>query len=405
MRVIFLSASGELGGAERSLLDVVDSLRKARPEWQLHLVVPAEGTLLRHATEAGVHVALLPYGDTLSALGESGDDDTRGARAPARRLAAALLPAARYARRLRAHLRAVRPDLVHSNGLKMHLLAAWTAPPGAPVVWHVHDYIGSRPLTSRLLRASVGRCAAIVTNSASVAEDARRVLGARAPIVAIPNAIDLDRFSPEGPRLDLDGLAGLPPAPPSTIRVGLVATYGRWKGHTTFLDALARLPGDVSARGYIVGGSLYRTSGSQLTRKELEHHAASVGVADRVGFTGFVEQPDQALRALDIVVHASTAPEPFGLVIAEAMACGRAVIASDAGGPREIVTPGVDGLLREPGNPESLADGIARLARDPGARARLGRAGRETAERQFDRARLAAALVPVYERARASMSP
>jgi len=146
----------------------------------------------------------------------------------------------------------------------------------------------------------------------------------------------------------------------------------------------------------VIGGALYHTAGSQLTLDELRRYADVRGLSDRVGFTGFVDSPDEAMRALDIVVHASTAPEPFGLVIAEAMACGRAVIASDAGGAREIFTAGVDALAHAPGDAEALAACITELVGDPDRRERLGRAGRLTAERRFNRRRLAAELVPVY---------
>ncbi|HEU4885102.1 MAG TPA: glycosyltransferase, partial [Longimicrobium sp.] len=86
----------------------------------------------------------------------------------------------------------------------------------------------------------------------------------------------------------------------------------------------------------------------------------------------------------------------FGLVIAEAMASGRAVVASAAGGAGEIVTPGHDALAVAPGDVEGLAEAIRQLALDPVLRDRLGRAGRETAVRRFDRARLAAEVAPLY---------
>ena len=121
------------------------------------------------------------------------------------------------------------------------------------------------------------------------------------------------------------------------------------------------------------------------------------GLAGRVGFTGFVDNVDEAIRALDIVVHASTAPEPFGLVIAEAMACARAVIASDAGGAREVFTRGVDALGHPPGDSEALAGCIAQLARNDMLRAQLGAAARQTAERRFNRRRLASDLAPIYQ--------
>jgi glycosyltransferase involved in cell wall biosynthesis len=115
-----------------------------------------------------------------------------------------------------------------------------------------------------------------------------------------------------------------------------------------------------------------------------------------VGFTGFVEEPAAAMRALDVVVHASTEPEPFGLVIVEALACGRALVASQAGGAAELFTPGETALGHPPGDAERLAAAIAALAADPELRARLGSAGRREMVRSFDRARLAVELVPIY---------
>ena len=397
MRVMYLSGSAELGGAERVLLDVLASIRCARPSWALHLLSAADGPLVARASALGVTTEVEPFGGALSRLGECGAE---GHAALAAMLALAALPAARYLVRLRRAIAAFGPDVVHTNSLKMHVLAAWARPSDAALVWHLHDYLGSRRLTRRLLGRSAGRAAAIVANSASVAEDARAALGFRVPVMTVHNAIDLERFSGSGDRIDLDALAGLPPpAAGDVVRVGLVGTFGRWKGHTTFLDALARLPRDLSVRAYIIGDALYRTAGSQYSLDDLRRYAAARGLGDRVGFTGFVARPEEAFRALDIVVHASTSPEPFGLVIAEAMACGRAVIASDAGGAREIFTPGVDALIHTPGSAEGLADRIAELARDPQARLRMGRAGRQTAERRFDRARLAADLVPVYQKA------
>jgi glycosyltransferase involved in cell wall biosynthesis len=146
----------------------------------------------------------------------------------------------------------------------------------------------------------------------------------------------------------------------------------------------------------VIGGSLYQTEGSQYSLAELRQLVSEFDLTDRVGFTGFIRQPETALRALDIVVHASTSPEPFGLVIAEAMACGRAVVVSDAGGAAELVTPGTDALTHTPGDDRELAERIAALAADPQLRDRLGRAARATAERDFDQARLARDLVPLY---------
>jgi glycosyltransferase involved in cell wall biosynthesis len=402
MRVMYLSAAAELGGAERSLLDVLASLARAQPSWSLRLVTAAGGPLVAEASRLGVTTAVIPFGRSLARLGEFGaGSGGHGYFGLALMMAAAAPQAAACLLGLRREIASFQPDVVHTNNLKMHLLGAWARPPRAAVVWHLHDYVAARPLTRRLLRASSARIAAVVANSDSVAEDARASLGSRVPVITVHNAVDLERFSGSGPKVDLDALARLPSTPADVVRVGLVGTFGRWKGHTTFLDAIARLPPDLPVRAYVVGGAMYQTAGSQHSLDDLKRYAADRGLGNRVGFTGFVAHPEEAMRALDIVVHASTAPEPFGLVIAEAMACGRAVIASDAGGAREVFTPGVDALVHAPGDAGALAARIMELARDPQARLRIGRAGRQTAERRFDRTRLAADLVPVYLKAAA----
>ncbi len=115
----------------------------------------------------------------------------------------------------------------------MHLLGAWTRPRGTALFWHIHDYVGPRRLMRRLLWPFRRACSVAIANSKSVAEDLARVLpGVR--IVPIYNAIDLQRFSPAGDRMDLDAKAGLAPAPPGTVRVGFIGTYAHWKGHKVF---------------------------------------------------------------------------------------------------------------------------------------------------------------------------
>jgi glycosyltransferase involved in cell wall biosynthesis len=281
--------------------------------------------------------------------------------------------------------------------MKAHVLGTWASPRGVPVVWHLHDYAGSRPVMARLLRWTARRGVRVVAVSESVAADAARVLGPGVPVEPLYNAVDLARFAPgpgDGPWLDAQ--AGLPAAPEGTVRVGLVATYARWKGHDVFLDAAARVAPDVPARFYVVGGPIYRSVGSQFTPEELRARAGALGLGDRLGFVGHQGAPEAVFRALDVVVHASTRPEPFGRVIVEAMACGRAVVAARGGGAAELFEDGLTAVGCPPGDPGALASAMTRLATDPGLRRGLAEAGRRAAAERFDRARLADQWVRVY---------
>jgi glycosyltransferase involved in cell wall biosynthesis len=125
---------------------------------------------------------------------------------------------------------------------------------------------------------------------------------------------------------------------------------------------------------------------------ELKALARSLGIEAVVEFAGHQEDVPQWMGAMDVVVHASTSPEPLGMVILEAMAMGKPVIASDAGGPREVIRHGDNGLLTPPGDARALAEAVLEVLRDENLRKHLGERGRETA-RQFDVRGFPSALV------------
>jgi glycosyltransferase involved in cell wall biosynthesis len=400
VKIAYLNPGGTIGGAEMVLLDVLAALRAARPGARPVVLLGDDGPLRAEVEATGAACDVVPMPGGVARLGDAGATGATGRLALLARGASAASAALAYRARLAARLRDERPDLVHTNGMKMHLLGAWASPRGVPVVWHLHDYPGSRPAMARLLRLSARRGVEAVAVSDSVADDARATLRGRVPVRAIHNGVDVDRFHPgpgDGPALDR--ASGLPESPPGTLRVGLVATFATWKGHGVFLDAVARLPADSPARFYIVGGPIYRSAGSQVSLDGLKAHAARLGLGDRVGFAGHQADPAAALRSLDVVVHASTRPEPFGRVIVEGMASGRAVIAMNEGGAAELFVDGEDALGCPPRDPAALALAMGRLVGDAGLRGRLGRAGREAAVARFDRRRLADPWASVYDRA------
>lgn len=402
MRVVLVNPVGALGGAERVLVDLVRVARARAPDIRFHLLSFTPGPLLDAVRALGAEAEVVEMPDALAALGDS---QARRSTAwklahTAARMAVQGVSAARYARRLRERIEALRPDLVHSNGLKAHFM---TAPirEDVPVVWHLHDFLGERPLARHALRMVARSVSAAIAISRSVADDATACLPG-VPVEVIPNGVDLQRFSPgPGDGAWLDALAGQPAAPAGTVRVGLVATYARWKGQDVFLDSvprtLPRLRGEP-VRFYVIGGPVYRTAGSQFSEEELRARAAALGVSSHVAFVPFQEDTPRVYRSLDVVVHASTRPEPFGLTIAEAMACGRAVVTSRTGGAVELYVNEVEAVGLSPVSADGLAAVVAELVRDPERRAALGRAAREAAVARHSSERCGEAVIALYRR-------
>lgn len=387
-----------MGGAERVLGDLLAMVRQARPEWTIGLVSGNDGALADSARRLGVRTTILPFPRDFAQLGDAGLATPATWARFALHAAGGSVSTLRYVQRLRQVVADFEPQVIHSNGIKMHLLGALTRTPNAALLWHFHDYPGARPVTSRLVRTLKHRCSAVVAVSESVAADIRAELGPSTNVQAIWNSVDLRRFAPDGPRLDLDRLAGLPAPLPGTPRVGLVATFARWKGHLLFLDMLSALARTLRFRAYIVGGPLYETAASQVSMEELRAAIERRGLSAHVGLTGFVSDPSAALRSLDVVVHASTLPEPFGLVIAEAMAVARPVVISDAGGVAELVEPDRTGLTYSGGSVDDMMRQVRRLLDDPSLGRRIGAAAHTAAFEQFHPDRVVRQMLDLYAR-------
>jgi len=178
---------------------------------------------------------------------------------------------------------------------------------------------------------------------------------------------------------------------------GIVGLLLAWKGQDVFLKAARRvLDRFPDARAFIVGGP---PAGSESYEAELKALARELGIADRVIFTGFRVDVPEILRLLDVVVHASTSPEPFGRVIVEAMAMRRPVVASCAGGPLEIIEDSRNGFLVPPGDDAGLASRVIALLEDPELAAQMSETAYEDVVSRFSAERHARKVQQIYETA------
>ncbi len=160
----------------------------------------------------------------------------------------------------------------------------------------------------------------------------------------------------------------------------LVGAFGRlapWKGQHVLIEALQELPG---VHALIVGQDLY---GEREYEAALRQTVTERGLADRVHFLGFRTDIPLLMRAVDVVVHTSTAPEPFGRVIVEGMMCGRPVVATAGGGPEEILENGISGIIVPPNESGALAAAIRVLLEPSAWRDRIVAAAQNRAHRLF----------------------
>lgn len=396
MKVLFVSPAAGLGGAERCLLDCVAALHE-HGGVQAEVLALADGPLLEKARALGARTQVVQAPANLALLGESGSSSDSGGALLGLFAAPGLL---RFLSDLRGAIASARADVIHSNGMKAHLLAGLLMPARPRLVVHLHDFVSARRASKRLLPAlqQIRRKAVFIANSQAVAGDFANIAPG-ADIRTIYNVVDTNYFN-EGPAEPdwLATLAGLKPPPPGTTAFGLVATYARWKGHGLFIQAaglLRKARPDLPLRFYVVGGPIYETRGSQVLAPELLEQARSAEIQAHFGLVPFQDDIARVYRTLNVVVHASTQPEPFGRTIVEAMACARPVIVARAGGARELFDEGVNAFGFEPGSAAALAEAMMHEL-DPDGRARVGQSARQHAVARFGRDRLAPELLRAY---------
>lgn len=185
--------------------------------------------------------------------------------------------------------------------------------------------------------------------------------------------------------------------PENAVLAGIVGRVVRWKGQLEFVAAcVSAMAKEPLLHAVIVGNS---ADYGDAYFQEVREQAAQSGMAARIHFAGFVADTSAVYEALDILVHASIEPEPFGLVITEAMAHGTAVIAASTGASPELITHGVTGFLEDPKDTQALAARITALTRDAELRQNIANAGRVHALTAFDPDRYADAFAAAYDTA------
>ena len=371
MTILFVDCACELGGAQRSLLELATAL---------------------HARALRVQAAV-PAGALADALRASG-------------IAVHPIPAVRLHRRLHLQLvtdlirfacarsallrviRTVRPEIIHANGITPALLSATIRTP-CPVLWHVRDL----HMPAAMVRHLARQADSLVAISDAVAAYLIQTVPARQrrKVHLVRNGIDTTHFRP-GNRTAARQTFLLPADAPL---VGMVAHLVPWKQHRAFLEMAAILHRARTDVHFVMAGRDLFQDHPQL-RLRLEAQIAAAGLSGNITWVRKLDDIAPLLPALDVLVHPAT-DEPFGRVLCEAMAAGIPVVAVRSSGPEHIVPDGEAGHLVAPGDAAALARQTLRLLDSPEDTRRMGAAARRHVVKHFDVSRTAAEMHALYD--------
>ncbi|MBB4267408.1 glycosyltransferase family 4 protein [Roseospira visakhapatnamensis] len=360
----------ETGGVERGAVDIAQGLTDGG--WTA-LVASEGGRLERDLGRVGARHVTLPL----------------ATKAP--------LALRRNAGRLADLIHARGVSLIHARSRAPAWSALWAArATGIPLVTTFHGTYGRGPLGMKIPYNRVMTLGdRVIAISWFIAEHVRTHYATDPGIIrVVPRGVDLARFAPEV--VSSHRIARLATAwrlPEDAKVVLLPGRLTRWKGQALLIEAMARLA-RPDVRCLLVGSDQGRAG----YRADLEELVRRHGLTAQVHILDHCDDMPAAYRLASVVVSASTEPEAFGRVPAEAQAMGRVVLAPRHGGAREIVENGVTGWLFEPGNPASLADHLVlALDLDVATRDAVTRRGMAHTRQTFSKATMIRRTMATYK--------
>jgi glycosyltransferase involved in cell wall biosynthesis len=364
-RVLFLDQAGVLGGAELYLLDVARAFRDTS-----RVVLFEAGPFLERLRDA--RIAAEAYSAPSALLNVR---KTAGWGSALQALPGLARLTAQVARTARDY------DVLFANSQKAMLVAGLAgAVARRPVVWSLHDMLTAAHFSALNRRVAVTGANwfvdRVVVNSRATQSAFRQSGGRVDKTTVVYNGIDAAPFDAIDPS-DLETLRGEFDKPDAPL-LGVFGRLAPWKGQHVVLEALPALP---EAHVLFVGDTLFR--GDEPYEETLRRTARRLDVADRVHFLGFRDDVPRLMTFVDLVLHTSVAPEPFGRVIVEAMLAGTPVLATRAGGPVEIVQEPDTGVLVPPGDPEALATAVQDVLSSPNRARVMAQAAQAYARRRF----------------------
>lgn len=370
LQVLHLDHTVEAGGAELALLRLVKEAR----DWNPRVLLP------KQAPQTGLGV--FAQADPTVAVHTVGPIQTPGV--SSRKSPRSIL---RFARQLIGQAWAIRRSddfheaaVVHANTSRSSLYGALAClGTDKKLVLHLRDHVSPESMGSAGFWAyrlvALSRANALIGNSRSTLATALRHVQSRPLYTSvIPSPIGDQFFQ-------------VPLSPPSQVserglKIGMIARIDPWKGQSLLLEAFADAFSTGTHELYFAGGTLF---GHDNYLQELKNDVARLGLEGRVHFLGHVAEVSGVISDFDVCVQASVRPEPLGQNVLQYLAAGKAVIASNEGGPTEWINHGVNGLLFEARDMKSLSAALSRVSNEPGLFGRLQSCARSTEGLMLDK--------------------
>lgn len=363
MKIFFLDQSGKPGGAELCLIDI------AKPYQDNCLVgLFADGSFKNLLEENQIPVEILTN-NQIQVRKESNLAQGLGS-------ITQLLPLIQKVAKIARNY-----DLIYANTQKALVVGALASfISRRPLVYHLHDILSPAHFskTNRMIAVNLAnKFASLIIANSLASKDAFIAAGGNPKLTEVVyNGFDsqlyqIDPFEANTLRDNLEIT--------DKFVVGHFSRLSPWKGQHILIEALVKSPPQVII--LLVGDALF---GEKDYVDKLHQQVAKLGLENRVKFLGFRDDIPELMAACNLIAHTSTAPEPFGRVIVEAMLSGKPVIAAKAGGAVELIEPGIDGFLVTPGEPKELAQVITSCVENPDTTNQLAITARENASKRFD---------------------
>lgn len=368
-RILYVEGNddGTIGGSYFSMLFLVSGLDRAR--FEPIVLFTRENNLMPRFRERGIRTIVRPRPTPTTLEGRLGRLLSKGVNFYNGVVAEPL--------RLARLLRCERIALVHLNNSvrRNHPWIIGALFAGIPCITHERGINDQFQRRDRILARSLR---AVICISKAVEENFRLHNLGHLRLVTIYNGLDPAEMRVTRMSNEIRQELGIQP----TARlIGIVGNIRPWKGQELVIQAMARLKSEFADVICLLIGDTAESDAGY--RQEIENQLKALGLTGRVLITGFRSDVPNYIASLEVQIHASILPEPFGRVLLEGMALSKPLVASKGGAVPEIVEDGETGLLFEPGNVDALTDGLRKLLMDPERAAALGVAGRRRVVRKF----------------------